>query len=82
MIAASPFLIFRKLLAGLTPADLEGHSEYAQRNLEIIRCWHLNPLESILEEYQISKSWFFKLIQKFIRGGPSALEDGRGRPST
>jgi hypothetical protein len=69
-------------LEELTPQDLEGLSEYAQRNLEIIRCWHLNPLEDILRAYQISKSWFFRLIKKFTQGGPAALEDRRGRPTT
>ena len=64
------------------PTDLEGLSEYAQRNLEIIRCWRLNPLQDILKAYQISKSWFFRLVQKFIQGGPPALEDRRGRPPT
>ena len=67
-------------MAELTPADLEGLSEHAQRNLEIISCWHLNPLKNILEEYRISKSWFFRLVQKFVQEGPPALEDGRGRP--
>nr|MDO8082510.1 helix-turn-helix domain-containing protein [Candidatus Freyarchaeota archaeon] len=76
------FLLFRKRLEELTPQDLEGLSEYARRNLEIIRCWHLNPLEDILRAYQISKSWFFRLIKKFTQGGAAALEDRRGRPST